>query len=340
MRVLVTGGAGYIGSHAARHLVECGHEVVVYDNLSTGHQWAMAANECVIGDISDRAKLRLAMRGIDAVMHFAAYSSVAESTAHPKKYFENNVQSGLSLLAEAVEANLRYFVFSSTCAVYGLASKIPLHEDTPRIPISPYGATKLAFEHALEAYGLAYGLPFVTLRYFNAAGADEKGDIGEVHTPEIHLIPRALNAAAGAKAKIDIYGSDYPTPDGTCVRDYIHVSDLAKAHGLALDYLESGGRTATFNLGTGTGYSVLEVLSMVEQVTGQTITKNFCERRPGDAPILVADSESAKRTLRWSPSRSLHDMVATAWQFEQFQRSRVLSESQRLLKARRLPDLQ
>ena len=311
MRVLVTGGAGYIGSHTIRTLTKQGHEPVVYDDFSTGHKTSVKGYDCIVADIANQEKLRVALRGVDAVMHFAAFSCVPESATNPQKYFENNVGSGLALLRSVLEAGISYFIFSSTCAVYGLPSQIPISENTPRIPINPYGASKLCFENALEAYHAAYGLRFVCLRYFNAAGAAENGDIGELHEPETHLIPRALEAAMNG-TELDVYGSDYPTVDGTCIRDYIDVSDLAEAHVLALGHLADGGPSGVFNLGTGSGHSVLEVLSTVEQITGR-----FCTRRPGDPAVLIADSARAMRTLNWQPQRSLRDMVATAWKFMQ-----------------------
>ena len=317
MRVLVTGGAGYIGSHTVRRLARNGHEVVVYDNLSTGHAFLARGFECIVADLADREKLAAALQGIGAVMHFAAYSCVDESMTNPQKYFENNLRSGLALFNAILEAKTPYFILSSTCAVYGHPLQIPISENAPRIPINPYGASKLALEHALEAYSAAYGLRFVTLRYFNAAGADETGEIGELHQPETHLIPRALEAATGSQTQFDIYGSDYPTADGTCVRDYVHVNDLADAHVLALEYLVRDGKTAAFNLGSGRGYSILEVLSTVEKVTGNTLQKHFCPRRPGDPPVLVADPQRALQLLHWEPSRSLHDMVATSWNWMQ-----------------------
>jgi UDP-glucose-4-epimerase GalE len=313
MRILVTGGAGYIGCHTARQLRRHGHEPLIFDNLSTGHRFLAQGHDYILGDIADRYKLCAALRRVDAVMHFAAFSTVSESVRSPQKYFTNNLQAGLILLEEVLRARTPYFIFSSTCAVYGIPAQVPIRDDAPRTPIHPYGASKLALEFALEAYGAAHGLRFASLRYFNAAGADESGDIGELHFPESHLIPRALAAAAQQRPHFEIYGSDYPTPDGTCVRDYVHVNDLAAAHIRALDYLVAGGASTAFNLGTGKGSSVLEVLAVVEKVTGRTLEKQFCERRPGDPAVLVADAERAYRELQWRPERSLDAMVATAW---------------------------
>jgi UDP-glucose-4-epimerase GalE len=317
VRILVTGGAGYIGSHTIRCLRSAGHEPVVYDNLSTGHREAVNGFDCIIGEIADRERLAEALRGVEAVMHFAADSCVAESLRDQRKYFENNVRGGLGLLHSMLDSGVRRFVLSSTCAVYGLPTRIPIPEDCPRDPVNAYGASKLALEHALEAYSGAYDLRYVSLRYFNAAGADESAEIGELHQPETHLIPCALEAAAGGRREIDIFGTDYPTPDGTCIRDYIHVNDLAEAHVRALDYLLGGGESTAINLGTGKGQSVLEVLGVVEEITGRTLPRRLCPRRAGDPPRLVADATRARQQLRWSPSRSLHQMVGTAWNWMQ-----------------------
>ena len=230
MSVLVVGGAGYIGSHTAHALKRRGYDVVVYDNLSTGHAVLADGLELVVGDISDTAKLSQVLRRVDAVMHFAAYAYVGESVENPRKYFKNNVQDGLTLLNAVVDCKVSKFIFSSTCAVYGIPARVPITEDLPRLPVNPYGASKLAFEFALEAYGRAYDLRFVSFRYFNAAGADETGKIGEMHAPETHLIPSVFEAIDGERGALQIFGDDYPTPDGTCVRDYIHVNDLADAH--------------------------------------------------------------------------------------------------------------
>jgi UDP-glucose 4-epimerase len=313
MRVLVTGGAGYIGSHAVRTLVRGGQEVRVYDNFSTGHRFLAGTAELVVGDIGDRDTVTRALQGIDAVMHFAAHAYVGESAKNPRKYFQNNVEAGLRFLNAVVDSGVRYFIQSSTCAVYGLPAVIPIREETPRQPVNPYGASKLFFEHALEAYGIAYGLRFVSFRYFNAAGADESGEIGELHDPETHLIPRALQVAAGRIPELEIYGTDYSTPDGTCVRDYIHVSDLVEAHVLGLEYLEKDGPSAALNLGTGKGNTVNEVITAAERIIGRPIKKRFGPRRPGDPPVLVADPSNAERVLGWKASRTLHQIVSSAW---------------------------
>lgn len=313
MVVLILGGAGYIGSHAARTLRRHGHEVIVYDNLCTGHAFLADGFELVVGDIADTATLSPVLRRVDSVMHFAGHAYVGESVENPRKYFRNNVEAALALLNACVDCGVRRFVFSSTCAVYGIPAKVPIAEDTPRQPVNPYGVSKLFFENALEAYDRAYGVKFASLRYFNAAGADEGGMIGELHDPETHLIPSALLAASGARGELELFGADYPTPDGTCVRDYIHVNDLAEAHRLALQHLGSGKDSIALNLGTGKGYSVKEVLKKVEEVTGRPVPARVVARRPGDPPSLVADPGRAEKVLQWKAKRSLDDIVRTAW---------------------------
>ena len=327
MAILVSGGAGYIGSHTARALRRSGYEVVLYDNLSTGFRRLAQGFELVEGDIAHDAKLRPVLARVDAVMHFAAHAYVGESVEDPRKYFRNNVVAALSLLNCAVDAGIRRFVFSSTCAVYGIPEQIPITEQTPREPVNPYGASKLFFENALEAYTRAYGLRSVSLRYFNAAGADKGGKIGELHDPETHLIPLALAASTENGPELQIYGSDYPTPDGTCVRDYIHVSDLADAHVRALQHLETqqleknrdekGGQSLALNLGTGRGHSVLEVIRAAENVTGRPVRRKVVPRRPGDPPILVADPAKAQSVLGWTAKRNLTDIVSSAWKWMQ-----------------------
>ena len=317
MRVLVTGGAGYIGSHAARALKRRGHQVVIYDNLSTGHRELAAGFELVEGEIGNPARISGSLRGMDAVMHFAAHSIVPESVTNPRKYFENNDRDGLVLLNAAVDSGVRSFIFSSTAAVYGIPEKTPITEDMPKQPVNPYGTSKLFFEHALAAYGPAYGLHSMSLRYFNAAGADEAGDIGELHNPETHLIPAALLTATGARPELQIFGEDYDTPDGTCVRDYIHVTDLAEAHVLALEYLAAKGGAHQLNLGTGKGHTVKEVVKVTEEVIGRELPKKIVGRRAGDPPILLADPSRAERLLGWKARLGLRDMVASAWRFLQ-----------------------
>jgi UDP-glucose 4-epimerase len=317
MRVLVTGGAGYIGSHAVRALLRRGHQVRVYDNLSSGHRALAEGSELVVGGIGDEEKLTSALQGIDAVMNFAASAYVGESVQIPRKYFENNVQHSLRFLNKVIDCGIRHFIQSSTAAVYGLPAASPIREDIPRQPVNPYGASKLFFEYALDAYKTAYGLRYVAFRYFNASGADDSGEIGEIHDPETHLVPRILQVAAGMIPEIEIFGTDYPTPDGTCIRDYIHVSDLAEAHVLGLEYLERGGESAALNLGTGAGRSVSEVIAAIEKIVGRKVNKKFGPRRPGDPPSLVADPSKARAALKWKASRNLDQIISSAWSWLQ-----------------------
>jgi len=317
LRVLVVGGAGYIGSHAAHTLRRQGHDVIILDNLSTGHAFLADGFELVRGDIEDPTKLSPALRRVDSVMHFAAHAYVGESVENPRKYFRNNVEGGLALLNACMDAGVKRIIFSSTCAVYGIPAKVPIPEETSRQPVNPYGVSKLFFEQALESYGRAYGLKFAALRYFNAAGADDSGKIGELHEPETHLIPVALQAVRGERPALEVFGTDYPTPDGTCVRDYIHVNDLAEAHLRALQHLHDGGESIEINLGTGRGYSVKEVLHKIEEVTGRPVPMKMAPRRPGDPPALVANPAAAEKLLRWKASRSLDDIVRSAWHWMQ-----------------------
>mgnify|MGYP001077753592 CR=1 FL=1 len=317
MKVLVTGSAGYIGSHAARLLRDHGHEILVYDNLSTGLRRLVKGFELIEADLLNQSVLTSALRMVNAVMHFAANAYVGESVQNPRKYFRNNVEGGLSLLNACLDAKVNKIVFSSTCAVYGEPSTIPIAENSPRQPANPYGVTKLMFEYALESYASAYGLRFAALRYFNAAGADESGEIGELHDPETHLIPLALQVAAGEKQALEIFGTDYPTSDGTCVRDYIHVSDLADAHVLALEYLERQDSSLFVNLGTGAGHSIHQVIETIEKVTGRKVSTRIASRRAGDPPRLVADPRQAQAILGWKATRSLSDIVSTAWKWMQ-----------------------
>ena len=323
MAILVVGGAGYIGSHAARALRRSGYEAIIYDNLSRGHAFLANGFELIEADIVDREQLARVMRRVNAVMHFAAHSQVGESVRNPRIYFQNNAEAGLLLLNTALDAGVRLFVFSSTCAVYGIPEKLPITEDTPRQPVNPYGTSKLFFENALEAYDRAYGLRYMSLRYFNTAGADESGEIGELHDPETHLIPAALKAVTRESGELELFGDDYPTADGTCVRDYIHVNDLADAHVLALKHVEAGKGSAALNLGTGVGCSVKEVITMVEQVTGSKVPRRMGPRRPGDPPMLVADPARAQSLLQWKVTRSLKEIVETAWQWERCGRQKA-----------------
>ena len=316
MRVLVAGGAGYIGSHTARILRKRGHEVLIYDNLSTGHAFLANGFELIQADFADLARLVPALSRVDAVMHFAASADAGESVRDPRKYFENNFRKALTFLNAVIDSKIKYFVFSSTCAVYGNPVKVPIAESNPRQPVNPYGATKLAFENALEAYSRAYGLRFMSFRYFNAAGADESGKIGENHSPETHLVPIILQAVQGKRAALEIFGDDYPTADGTCIRDYIHVNDLAEAHVLGLEYL-SNAESAAMNLGTGKGYSVHEVVAIAEKVTGHKVPTHIGPRRAGDPAELVADPSLAEKLLKWKAQRSLEEIIASAWKWAQ-----------------------
>jgi UDP-glucose-4-epimerase GalE len=321
--ILVVGGAGYIGSHAAHTLQRQGYDVIIYDNLSNGFKELAEGFELIVGDISDTAKLSVTLRRVDAVMHFAALASVGESVTDPRKYFKNNVQSAMVLLNAVLDSQVRKFIFSSTCAVYGTPARVPITENTPCLPVNPYGASKLAFEHALEAYDRAYGLRYVSLRYFNAAGADENGRVGELHSPETHLIPCAFEALHQKRPALEIFGDDYPTPDGTCVRDYVHVTDLAEAHVMGVEHLSRGGESATLNLGTGQGASVKQVVFTIEKVTGQKVPRRIVPRRPGDPPELVADPSRAQQVLNWKAKRSLEEIVSSAWAWEQAKASLV-----------------
>jgi len=318
--VLVTGGAGYIGSHAAKALARAGMRPVVYDNFVYGNRWAVKWGPLVEGDIRDRATLLDAFSRyeIDAVMHFAAFAYVGESMTQPGRYFDNNVAGSFNLLESMQLANIRNIVFSSTCATYGTPDSVPITEETPQRPVNPYGETKLMIERALHWYGEAHGITSLALRYFNASGADPEGEIGEAHDPETHLIPLILDAVAGKREAIDVFGTDYPTRDGTCERDYIHVSDLADAHLQALRYLAAGGQTSAINLGTGQGHTVREVIHAVEAVTGKPVPFRETGRRAGDPPVLVADARRAAQMLGWTPRRSdLPTIVDTAWVWHQ-----------------------
>jgi UDP-glucose-4-epimerase GalE len=318
MAVLVTGGAGYIGSHAAKALHRAGIEPVVLDNLSRGQRDAVRWGPFVQADIGDQAAVRSALRkySIDAVMHFAAFAYVGESMQAPGRYFSNNVGGTLQLLEAMREEQVKKIVFSSTCATYGHPVVIPISEEHEQRPVNPYGESKLMVERLLYWYGNIHGFASVILRYFNAAGADPEGELGECHEPEPHLIPLALSAAMGSRGALDIYGSDYPTPDGTAIRDYLDVTDLADAHLAALSYLEGGGASDVFNLGTGMGCSVRQVVKMVEQVAGRTVPVRECPRRAGDPASLIAEASKAARVLGWRPKRSsLEQIIGTAWEW-------------------------
>lgn len=321
--ILVTGGAGYIGSHTVLALVRAGYQVVILDNLVYGHRdlvEKVLQVELIVGDTSDHSLLDhlFKTRSIDAVMHFSAYAYVGESVTDPAKYYRNNVLGTLTLLEAMLAASIQKFVFSSTCATYGVPEFIPIPENHPQNPINPYGASKLMVERILADFDVAYGLRSVRFRYFNAAGADPDGSLGEDHNPETHLIPLVLLTALGKQPAISIFGTDYPTPDGTCIRDYIHVSDLADAHILGLEYLLNGGKSEVFNLGNGNGFSVREVIAAAEQVTGLTIPVHQSDRRPGDPPYLIGSSEKARNILGWQPQYpGITDIMAHAWQWHQ-----------------------
>ncbi len=316
--ILVTGGAGYIGSHTVRELRDRGMDVVVYDNLSTGHIEAVGDAPFVKGDLFDVELLRATFRDykVDSVIHFAAYSLVGESMSNPAKYYHNNVAGTLSLLDAMLAENVKYLVFSSSAATYGDCGNGLITEDSPQNPTSVYGQTKLMMEQFMQDYDKAYGMKYVALRYFNAAGAHASGEIGEAHMPETHLIPLILQVANGKREQINVFGDDYPTPDGTCIRDYIHITDLADAHIKALEYLKKGGKSTHYNLGNGNGFSVKEVIDTVEKVIGSPVKQQIVERRPGDPASLVASSEKIRKELGWDPQYdTLDSIVASAWKW-------------------------
>lgn len=316
MAVLVTGGLGYIGSHAVRELISRGERVVSLDDLSFGHREAACGGEIVIGDLGDRELLRRVIKenGVDSVMHFAAFASVPESVADPRVYYDNNVSKTLALFDIMIEEGVKMMIFSSTAAVFGEPESVPISEDHPKNPTNPYGRSKLMVEEVLAEYERAYGLRSVSLRYFNAAGADPSGKIGEDHSPEHHLIPLVLKVVLGQRDKVSIFGNDWPTPDGTCVRDYIHVTDLAGAHMRALDALRDGLPTTRYNLGNGSGFSVREVIRAAEEVTGTPIKMEEADRRPGDPAVLVASSDKLRKELAWEPRfPELKSIIETAW---------------------------
>jgi UDP-arabinose 4-epimerase len=317
-RILITGGAGYIGSHTAKLLRDNGFEPLILDNLSTGNRWAVADYTFFEADLADEdyAFRILSEFNISAIIHFAASAYVAESVKNPKKYFENNVSNGLKLLNAGRRAGVSVIVFSSSCATYGAPQQLPIREDHHQIPTNPYGDSKLFLEKALRWYGEAYGIRSMSLRYFNAAGADPDGDLGECHNPETHIIPSIIEAALGQRPAIDVFGTDFGTPDGTAIRDYIHVTDLARAHVLALKYLLSGGDCCAVNLGTGEGVSVLEVVRTVEKIANRPVPLRLRPRRPGDPISLIANNAKAWSLLGWRPKYSDFDyIIKTAWQW-------------------------
>lgn len=318
MNILVTGGAGYIGSHACKALAQEGYTPVSYDNLVYGHRWAVRWGPLEEGDIADRARLDAVIQRYRpaAVMHFAAYAYVGESVQNPGKYYRNNVAGTLTLLEALRDHGIDKLIFSSTCATYGVPEQTPIDEQHPQRPINPYGASKFMIERMLADFDTAHGLKSIVLRYFNAAGADPEARIGEAHDPETHLIPLVLDAAAGRRPAIIIHGDDYATPDGTCIRDYIHVTDLARAHVLALQALEQGAETTAYNLGNGQGFSVHEVIEQAKRVTGKPIPVEIGPRRPGDPPRLVGDASRIRSALGWQPEYAgLDSILATAWRW-------------------------
>ena len=317
--ILVIGGAGYIGSHMVRMLANQGYNPVVFDNLSKGHREAVANYPFELGDLGDKARLTEVFKkyGIEAVMHFAAFAEVGESVKEPSKYYHNNVAKVLDLLDALVGNDIKYFVFSSTAATFGEPVRPKIDESHPQNPINPYGNTKLMVEKILADFDTAYGLKATALRYFNASGADDSGEIGESHNPETHLIPIVLQAAAGKRPSIKMFGTDYPTPDGTCVRDYVHVNDLARAHILALEKMFKDNVSERFNLGSGNGFSVAEIVKEAKRITGIDFTVEKAPRRDGDPAVLVADSAKAERILGWKPQYNLTRIIETAWTWEQ-----------------------
>lgn len=318
MNILVVGGAGYIGAHVVKMLCGRGHAVTVYDNLSKGHRAAVRAVPFVKGDLGDRKKLRklFSAQKFDAVMHFAAFIEVGESVLNPAKYYDNNFTRVLVLLEEMLSAGIKHFVFSSTAAVFGNPVAARIDENHPKNPINPYGESKLMLERALAAYETAYGLRSVIFRYFNAAGADDGGKMGESHTPETHLIPLVLQAAAGKRESIKVFGTDYPTPDGTCVRDYIHVNDLASAHILGLERMVKENASDNFNLGSGAGFSVKEIIDAAKKVTGRDFKVDYAPKRAGDPAVLIAAPQKAERVLGWARRYDLQKIIKTAWNWE------------------------
>lgn len=319
MVVLVVGGAGYIGSHVNKLLNKKGYKTIVFDNLIYGHREFVKWGDFVLGDLADINQIRLCFEkyNVDAVMHFSAFAYVGESVKLPSKYYINNVANTLNLLQVMLEYGVKNFIFSSTCATYGIPEKIPIPEDHPQMPINPYGWSKLMVEQILRDYEKAYGLKYIIFRYFNAAGADPEGEIGEIHIPETHLIPLTLKVALGVEDHLKIFGTDYPTPDGTAIRDYIHVNDISEAHILGLEYLVNYGKSDVFNLGNERGFSVREVVKKVEEITGRKVKAIEWERREGDPPVLIGSSDKAKKILGWKPEYSdIETIIQTAWEWE------------------------
>lgn len=324
MNVLVAGGAGYIGSHVCKMLTRKGYNVIIYDNLSHGYEFLAKYGKFILGDIGDKRQLDLVFKNykIDVVMHFCAYIEVGESVQNPRKYYVNNLYHAINLFDTMLENGVNKLIFSSTAAVYGMPENVPIDEEEPKNPINPYGRTKWMIEQVLKDYSDAHGFKYVAFRYFNAAGADPEGELGEAHEPETHLIPLVLDAALGIRKSIKIFGTDYPTPDGTCIRDYIHVNDLATAHIKGIEYLMNGNESNYFNLGNGTGFSVREIIDTVKKVTGKNFEVEEVERRPGDPAILIAKSDKARKILNWTPEYGIEDIVKHAWEWHKKLRSK------------------
>lgn len=315
--VLVTGGAGYVGSHTCKKLYACGYKPIVYDNLSRGNKWSVKWGPFIEGDIADEEKVKKVIKKFEpeAIFHFAAYAYVGESSINPKKYYRNNVSGTISLLNTIIDSNIKKFIFSSSCSTYGIPKKIPIPINHTQKPISPYGQSKLIIEKLLKDYNNAYDIDSVSLRYFNAAGADIDGEIGEYHNPETHIIPRLFDVAVGKKKLFEVFGSNYPTKDGTCVRDYIHVDDIANGHIKSLEFLKKNNGCHYFNLGTSVGYSVLEIIKKVEEITGSVISFDIVESRSGDSHTLIAESKNNKE-LDWEPVRSnLNQIIKDSWKW-------------------------
>jgi UDP-glucose 4-epimerase len=326
MKVLVTGGAGYIGSHIVRTLGEKGYDIVVFDNLSYGHERAVLYGKLIRGDLADKEFLENVFKkeGFEAVIHMAALIVVDESVREPLKYYRNNFVNALNLIETCLRYNVIKFIFSSTAAVYGIPERVPITEDAPLQPINPYGASKIMVEQTLKDTALSSNLKYISLRYFNVAGADPLARIGQARRDATHLITVSLRTALGKRSHLDIYGTDYPTPDGTCIRDYIHVDDLSDAHVLALEYFASGGSSSIYNCGYGHGFSVREVVEKVKKVTGIDFPVRFTDRRPGDPPSLIADSSKLKKELGWAPKYDdLEYIIKTAWEWEQKINSKI-----------------
>lgn len=316
--ILITGGAGYIGSHVNKLLNQKGYRTIVFDNLITGHREFVKWGEFILGDLSDKEQIRFCFRKypINVVMHFSAFAYVGESINNPARYYQNNVSNTLNLLEIMIEFDVKYFIFSSTCATYGIPKKIPITEDHPQSPINPYGKSKLMIEEILKDYDRAYGIKHINLRYFNAAGADPDGDIGECHNPETHLIPLAIYVALGINDHIKIFGTDYPTKDGTCIRDYIHVTDLADVHIKSMEYLISTNKSDSFNIGNGNGYSVKEVIDVIRKISKRNVKVIETERREGDPPVLISSNQKAEELLGWNPRYGdIETIIETAWRW-------------------------